>query len=204
MAKFMNCVTASKKTTTSANHKISPQDKKRQVSAKLTIFEMTLFAMFAAMMFISKIVMEFLPNIHLLGMFTMLLTVVYRKKALIPIYLYVLINGIYAGFAMWWVPYTYVWAVLWVVTMLMPTEMSKGKCMIIYPTVCALHGLLFGVLYAPAQALMFSFSFDQTITWIISGLAMDVVHCAGNFVAGMLIYPLSVMLKKLNRKVDKI
>ena len=43
---------------------------------------MVLFAMFAALMFCSKIIMEALPNIHLLGMLTMLMTVVFRKKAL--------------------------------------------------------------------------------------------------------------------------
>ena len=48
--------------------------------------------------------MEAVPNVHLLGMFTMLLTVVYRRRALYPIYVYVLLNGVYAGFASWWLP----------------------------------------------------------------------------------------------------
>ena len=120
-------------------------------SVKLTVFEMVLFAMFSAMMFISKIVMEFLPNIHLIGVFVVLLTVVYRKKALIPIYLFVLLQGIYGGFAVWWIPYLYVWTVLWAVVMLLPKNMGKTAQMIVYPIVCALHGLLFGVLYAPVQ-----------------------------------------------------
>ena len=176
---------------------------KRKEKFKLTLFEMTLFAMFSAMMFISKIVMEFLPNFHLLGMFVMLLTIVYRHKALVPIYIYVLLNGVYAGFNMWWVPYTYVWAVLWGVTMLLPKNMSKKAKMIVYPTVCALHGLCFGLLYAPAQALMFSFSFEQTVAWVVSGLPFDVLHCVGNLLSGLLIYPLSLALLKLNRKFAK-
>ena len=56
--------------------------------------------MLGTLMFVSKIVMELLPNIHLLGMLTMLYTVVFRRKALVPIYVYVLINGLYAGFSM--------------------------------------------------------------------------------------------------------
>ena len=176
---------------------------KRKEKFKLTLFEMTLFAMFSAMMFISKIVMEFLPNFHLLGMFVMLLTIVYRHKALVPIYIYVLLNGVYAGFNMWWVPYTYVWAVLWGVTMLLPENMSKKAKMIVYPAVCALHGLCFGLLYAPAQALMFSFSFEQTVAWVVSGLPFDLLHCVGNLLSGLLIYPLSLVLLKLNRKFTK-
>lgn len=169
-------------------------------NTKFTVFEMVLFAMFSAMMFISKIVMEFLPNFHLLGMFVMLLTVVYRKKALVPIYIYVFLNGVYAGFNMWWVPYLYVWTVLWGVTMLLPENMSKTAKMIVYPVVCALHGLCFGLLYVPAQAVMFSMSFKQAVAWVISGLPFDTLHAVGNLVTGMLVFPLSTVLKKLNTK----
>ncbi|MBQ8539562.1 MAG: hypothetical protein IJ433_07910 [Ruminococcus sp.] len=177
---------------------------KRNKKFRLSIFEMTLFAMFSSMMFISKIVLEFLPNIHLLGMFTMLLTVGYRKKALIPIYIYVLLNGVYAGFNMWWVPYLYVWTVLWGVTMLLPTGMSKTAKMIVYPVVCALHGLYFGVLFAPTQALMFNFTFEQTIAWIVAGFPFDIIHAVGNFVLGFLIYPLSTLLIKLSKKTNSL
>ena len=51
--------------------------------------ETVIFAMLGALMYASKIVMEALPNIHLLGMFTIVFTIVFRKKALIPIYVYV-------------------------------------------------------------------------------------------------------------------
>ena len=55
---------------------------------------MAVYAMFGVLMLTSKIVMEAVPNVHLLGMFTMLLTVVYRRRALYPIYVYVLLNGV--------------------------------------------------------------------------------------------------------------
>ena len=171
--------------------------------AKLTIFEMVLFSMFASMMFISKIVMEFLPNIHLLGMFVMLLTVVYRKKALIPIYLFVLLQGIYGGFAVWWVPYLYVWTVLWAVTMLLPQNMNKKVCMIVYPLVCCLHGLCFGILYAPIQAMVFDFTFKQTVAWVAAGFPFDITHAVGNLVLGTLVYPLSILIVRLSKKINK-
>ena len=186
----------------SNKNKANVSDRMRK--GKLTIFEMTLFAMFSAMMFISKIVMEFLPNIHLIGMFVVLLTVVYRKKALIPIYIFVLLSGIYGGFAMWWIPYLYVWIVPWAVVMLLPKNMKKTTQMVVYPIVCALHGLLFGVLYAPAQMIMFSFDFKQIVAWVMAGLPFDIVHGISNLFAGLLIYPLSVLLKKLNNRADNI
>ena len=73
--------------------------KKEKKSQGLTVFELALFAMLGAIMFCSKLLMEWIPNVHLLGMFTITFTLVYRKKALFPIYLYVLLNGVYAGFA---------------------------------------------------------------------------------------------------------
>lgn len=163
----------------------------------LTVREMALFAMLGALMYCSKVIMEVLPNVHLLGMFTMTFTVVFRFKALIPIYIYVMLNGLFAGFATWWVPYLYIWAVLWGVTMLLPKNMPKKLACVVCPAVCCLHGLAFGTLYAPAQALLFGLNFRQMLAWIAAGLPWDVVHGVGNLFAGMLIVPLSSLLNKL-------
>ena len=156
--------------------------------------------MFGALMFCSKIIMEALPNIHLLGMLTMVLTVSFRAKALIPIYIYVLLNGIYAGFNMWWVPYLYIWTILWGVTMLVPKNISPKLACVVYPTICALHGFAYGTLYAPAQALMFGFNTEQTIAWIVSGLPFDIIHGVSNIFTGLLVYPFSELVKKLMKR----
>ncbi len=163
----------------------------------LNIYDTVVFAMLGTVMFCSKIAMEALPNIHLLGMFTMVFTVVFRKKALFPIYVYVFLNGLYSGFAMWWIPYLYIWTVLWAVTMLLPQELSKKVAFIVYPVICGLHGLCFGVLYAPAQALMFNLNFKAMLNWIAAGLPWDVLHGVGNLAAGLLVFPLSELIRKL-------
>ena len=46
--------------------------------------------------------------------------------------------------------------------------MPKAMAPIVYAAVCGLHGLLYGVLYAPAQALMYGLSFEATLAWIAS------------------------------------
>ena len=148
--------------------------------------------------------MEALPNLHLLGMLTMVYTLAFRKKALIPIYCYVFLNGLYAGFSLWWMPYLYIWTILWGATMLLPKslpeKLPKELCIIIYSTVCALHGLAFGILYAPAQALLFGLNFKETLVWIAAGFSFDVIHALGNLCAGLLILPLSALLKRLSEK----
>lgn len=174
---------------------------KNKTEQGLSVFETVLFAMFGSMMFISKILLEFLPNFHLIGMFTVLFTMVYRIKALVPIYIFIFLEGIYSGFAMWWIPYLYIWAVLWGFSMLIPKELSKKKQMIIYPLVCSLHGFLYGTLYAPSQALIFSLSFNAMISWIIAGFPWDAVHGVSNLLTGLLIYPLKNVLDHLNRHI---
>ncbi len=156
---------------------------------------MAVFAMLGSVMYVSKMLMEVAPNIHLLGVFTIAFTVVYRKKALYPIYIYVILNGIFSGFAAWWVPYLYVWTVLWGAVMLLPRNMPKKIRPVVYMTVCACHGFLFGTLYAPAQAILFGLNFKGMTAWIIAGLPFDFIHGVSNFFCGILIVPLISILK---------
>lgn len=146
-------------------------------------------------MYASKMLMEIAPNVHLLGVFVIAFTIVYRKKALYPIYVFVLLTGVYAGFATWWIPYLYLWTILWGVTMLLPKNMPKKIRPIVYMIVCAMHGFLYGTLYAPAQALFFGLNFKGTIAWIVAGLPWDFVHGVSNFFCGILILPIVRILR---------
>ena len=162
---------------------------------KLTIREIAIFGMLGAVMYASKLIMELLPNIHLLGVFIVAFTIVYRKKALYPIYTYVILNGIFNGFATWWIPYLYIWAVLWGAVMLLPEKIPGKIQPVIYMTVCAAHGFLFGILYAPAQAILYGLKFKGMVTWIIAGLPFDCIHGISNFFCGMLIMPIIKVLR---------
>ncbi len=165
----------------------------------LSLFELVLFAMYAALMVASKYVMELLPNIHLLGMFVVLFTAVYRAKAVIIIYVFAFIMGVTAGFNVWWIPYLYIWTVLWAACLLIPKNAPKAVKIVLYPLVCSLHGFLYGVLYAPAQAIAFGYTFEQTLAWIASGATFDIIHGISNFAMGLLVFPLSEVIKKAHK-----
>jgi energy-coupling factor transport system substrate-specific component len=167
-------------------------------SKGLSVFDIVIFAVFGAMMYVSRLALAVLPNIHLIAMFVMTLTAVYRIYALIPLYVYVFLEGLMGGFSLWWMPYLYIWTLLWGACMLLPKNISAKASYVIYPLLGALHGILYGVLYAPAQALMFHLGFEGMLAWIASGFIYDVLHAAGNFAAGFLVYPLSRLLVKLN------
>jgi hypothetical protein len=156
--------------------------------------------MLGTIMYISKLVMEALPNIHLLGVLTIVYTIVYRRRALIPIYIYIMLNGLFAGFNLWWVPYTYIWTLLWGVVMLLPQNMPKKIAIPVYCAICGLHGFLYGTLYAPAQALMFGLNFKQMIAWIVAGIPFDIIHGISNLALGFLIVPLSEILADISKR----
>ncbi len=170
---------------------------------KLNVKEIAIFGMLGALMYASKIIMELLPNIHLIGVFIIATTVVYRKKALYPIYIFIFLTGLLGGFATWWIPYLYVWTILWAVVMLLPKKISPKYATIVYSLVCALHGFLFGILYAPAQAILFNLDFKGMITWIATGLPFDAIHGVSNFICGLLIVPIITVLKTAEKSIRK-
>ncbi len=166
---------------------------------KLSIKDTVVLGMMGPLLFVvGDLAFEMLPNIHLVGVLLVVITAVYRKWALVPLYLYVLLNGLWGGFSLWWVPYLYIWTILWGAVMCVPRRLplkwQAGLCI----GLCAAHGYLYGVLYAPAQALLFGLSFDATIAWIVAGLPFDLIHGTSNLIAGcVLVYPLLWLLRRL-------
>ncbi len=162
---------------------------------KLTTWELVLFALLGTLLLGGDLLMEWLPNVHLVGMLVTVYTAVYRWKAIIPLYIYVLLLGLLNGFALWWIPYLYVWTVLWGTVMLLPRTLTK-KTAFAYAAVCTLHGFLFGTLYAPTQVLLFGLPWSAIPAWIAAGLPFDIIHGIGNAVLSLLIYPLTKLLNK--------
>lgn len=167
---------------------------------RISLKEIVLFSLLGTIMFISKIIMEPFPNIHLLATLITAYTIVYRKKALVPIYIFAVLNLLYSGFSLWALPYFYIWTILWGIIMLLPKSMPKKFAIPVYATVCALHGFLYGTLYAPAQALMFGLNFNETIAWIVSGFPFDLIHGIGNIFCSILILPITSILQRTKQK----
>jgi len=160
--------------------------------------DLTIFAMLGALMFMSRIIMAMLPNIHVLGLFIAAITLTYRVRALVPLYVFILLDGLYWGFSVWWLPYLYVWLPLWGAFMLagkinLPRKVQAP----LYMVICAAHGLAFGTLYAPVHALFFGLNFHGMIAWIAVGIPFDIAHAIGNFAAATLILPLAGLIKRL-------
>ncbi len=173
--------------------------KSRHRKALLTIREIALFGMLGALMMASDIVMNIIPNVHLVGVMIVVLTVVYRWKALFPIYVYVLLIGLYEGIGLW-ATYCYIWATLWGMVMLLPRKMPKWLAPIVYALVCGIHGFAFGFLLIPYQMVFMSFTLKQSLIWWKFGFfTADIPHGIGNLVGSVLIVPMINLIRKLDK-----
>lgn len=171
---------------------------------KLKLKDVAVLSLMGALMFAGDVLLEMLPNIHLVGIFITVTTVVYRKWALLSIYVYVLLQGLLSGFDLWWIPYIYIWDFLWLFIMLIPKRLPDNIKNILYVVVCALHGYLFGILYAPSQVLLFfDGDFSRMIPWLIKGIPADITHGTSNLILGTLFILPAVKILKLTNKYAK-
>ncbi len=169
---------------------------------KLNTNRIAVFGLMGALLYVARQAMSALPNIHLTGVFIVVLTVVYRRQALYPLYTFILMEGLFGGFNTWWLPYLYIWTVLWGAVMLLPKNMKPQTAAVVYALVCACHGFLYGVLYAPAQALIFGLSWEGMLAWIASGFTFDLIHGFSNLVCGVMIMPLVRVVQRMDKAIQ--
>ena len=64
----------------------------------------------------------------------------------------------------------------------------------------AVFGLLFGALCAPVY--LFSGGLGYAVSWWVSGIPYDLLHCAGNFAMALVLFmPLRKLLETLYKKL---
>jgi hypothetical protein len=156
--------------------------------------------MLGAVMHAAQFALQSVLGVQLMGLFIAAFTLTYRARALIPIYVWVALHGAFYGF-IFMIPYLYIWLVPWGIFMLAgKIKLPKKALAPIYMVLSALGGLTFGTLYAPFWALWSGFTFRQMLLWIASGFPTDIGYAVSNFAFGILIIPMSELLKKLNRQ----
>ena len=165
---------------------------------KVTVRELALFGILGALTFAAKYVMSFLPNIEPVSLMVMLFAVVFGRKCLYPIYLYVAMEILFYGISMWNINYLYIWTVLALAAYLL----RNMRHPLGWAVLSGAFGLLFGALCGIVD--IFIGGFGYAVTKWISGIPFDVLHCAGNFVIALLLFmPLRNLLEKLYAKLQR-
>lgn len=152
-------------------------------------------ALATALAFSLQIAMASLPNIEPVSLLVLLFTLHFRKKTLLMIYAFALLEGIWYGFHLWWVMYLYVWTILWGVVMALSAG-GRRHGALFWAVVSGLFGLSFGFFCSfPYVALG---GIQMAWSWWMAGLVFDVAHGVGNFVLALvLFYPLDRVMTAL-------
>ncbi len=165
---------------------------------RLTLRQVTLFGMLGAITFAAKVAMSGLPNIEPVSLFVMLFAVCFGKKCIYPIYTYVVMEFLFYGIHLWSINYLYVWAIL----ALTAWQLRKMRSPLGWGVLSGAFGMLFGFLCAPVY--LFSGGPGFALSWWISGIPFDLLHCAGNFVMALILFvPMRKLLNRLYLSLDK-
>lgn len=159
---------------------------------RLALRELVLFALLGSLTFGAKLAMMGLPNIEPVSLFVMLFAVVWGRKAVYPIYVYVFLEIAVYGFQPWSVSYLYVWALLALAAWCLRGMTSPWG----WAVLSGGFGLLFGALCAPVY--LFAGGVSAAVSWWLSGIPYDLLHCTGNFVMALVLFlPLRRALERL-------
>lgn len=158
----------------------------------LLLVELALFGILGGLTFGMKVVMAPLPNIEPVSLMVMLFAVTFGRKALYPIYVYVLLEFLLYGFNLWSVNYLYIWLILAVGAWLM----REASHPLAWALLSGGFGLLFGALCAPVDVFVGGFGYAAA-RWV-SGIPYDLLHGAGNFVIALVLFvPLRRLMDRL-------
>ena len=164
---------------------------------KLTLRQIALFGVLAALTFGAKVAMSGLPNIEPVSLMVMLFAVVFGWKGLYPVYLYVLMEVLLYGINLWNINYLYIWTVLFALAMLL----RPLKHPLWWALLSGCFGMAFGLLCSPVYMVIGGF--DYGIRWWLSGIAFDLPHAIGNFVIALVLFvPLRLLLTRLYNKPE--
>lgn len=159
---------------------------------KLSLREMCFLALMGALMLASQVAMAALPNIHIVALLIIITALCFSWRALFSVAVFVLLEGLIYGFGIWWISYLYAWPLLVPIVILL----RKNTSALFWAVISGAHGLLFGAM--TAIPYLFIGGWQAAVSYWISGIPFDLLHCAGNFVVTLvLLNPLLKLTRKL-------
>lgn len=164
----------------------------------MSVQKITRIALLSAILYVSKVALEFLPNVELVSFLVILYTLVFGKETFIIVTVFNFLELIQWGVGSWWISYLYLWPMLCLITLLLQKIIKEE--FLLWSIVSGVFGLIFGSLFAlvyipidPAYAF----------TYWISGLPWDVWHAAWNFVLMLVLgNPVYHILNKMKNTVQ--
>ncbi len=163
---------------------------------KMSTHKLTRIALLSAVLYVSKAVLEFLPNVELVSLLVLVYALVFGREVFLIILVFNLFELIQWGFGIWWVSYLYTWPVLGLIVLALRRFVKED--FVVWGVVAGLFGLAFGAMFAAAWLPV---DRAYAISYWVSGMPWDVAHCISNFVfvvfLGKPLYRVLLQLKKV-------
>ena len=151
-------------------------------SKRKPIQKITRIALLGAILYVSKVALDFLPNVELVSFLTILYTLVFGSETLLIILVFNMFQLIQWGFGVWWVSYLYTWPLLallvLVIRKILVAAGGHQEEFVLWAVVSGCFGLAFGGLFALAYLPVDP---GYALAYWISGLPWDVWHGTCNF-----------------------
>lgn len=164
---------------------------------KFTAFDLVLLPILGVIIYVAKLMLSFLPNIHPVCVLIVVYMRVFGPKSIISVYIFVMLDMLTYG-VVTSISYLYVWLIFALIVLCF----SKVKSVFFWSSVSAIFGLLFGALTAIPNLILYGV--PAAITYWIAGLSFDLMHCISNFIVCILLYwPFYILFGTLNKKFQE-
>lgn len=162
----------------------------------LKLRELVLLSFLGAILAVSQIALSFLPNIEVVSLLIIIFGLVYGKKSIYSVAVFVVIQGLFYGFGTWWLGYAIIWPILIVLTLLLKKWLAENYLAL--SIFSGAYGFFFGMLFSVPYIFISGWKF-AFLYWL-RGIPYDLVHMLGNYfimlLLGKVIYNLLIRLNK--------
>lgn len=154
--------------------------------------DIVILGLMTALLLVAQVGLSFLPNIELVSLLVIVYTHVFRKKVLLILAAFTVLEGLIYGFGTWWLTYLYVWPIL----ALLAWSFRDMESPLGWAILNAAFGLMFGALTALTN--LFISGIGGMVSYWVAGIPFDLMHCAGNFVTALVLFkPLTALFRRL-------
>lgn len=144
---------------------------------KITVKELVTLSMLGTLMFLGQYIFQFIPNVEVVSLFVIILSLIYDKKIFYSIVLFELLMGFSYGFGMWFLGYVIIWPMLAIITICLKSNLRGHYFRL--SLFSGIFGFLFGVFYSIFY--IFVGGVNLAFTYWISGIVFDIIHMLSNY-----------------------
>ncbi len=162
---------------------------------RISIKNITLIGMLSSILFALQYILQGIPNVELVSLLILVYTCVLKRKTLYIIAVFVLLEGFFYGFGIWFIGYLYIWFLLYVIARLLCKNHAPLE---IHPLTWALASGAFGLGFGASFALISFFlglasggisgGLTSAFGYWVSGITFDLIHGISNFLVALFLF----------------